>query len=316
MTSKILFLATKREDYLQDTLLIGLRTILGETVVDVPRKDIVYKDYDENLKNRWGRGFTTTKIIDEIPLDRSNIENRIRAREFSHIVFSSIHEQNALFVEFCQKSLLNLPGISYSFIDGADWRRPHYSAIFCGKYFKREQYTFPRIPWYEDISFSIPDCKMRDTPLYKDRLFAMHVQCDEAYKIPYVRDNCQKSYAFDEEETYYENIARSEYAVTMRKGGWDCMRHYEIAANLTVPCFYNFTRKPRHSAPHGLKDMVNSIYFDTAAELQGKLNYIRDRGLYSHLQNGVQQWIRANSSTAAAARFLRRIGAASPAVQA
>lgn len=38
-----------------------------------------------------------------------------------------------------------------------------------------------------------------------------------------------------DEHRYYDDYSRSYFAVTRRKGGWDCMRHYEILAAGTHP---------------------------------------------------------------------------------
>lgn len=45
------------------------------------------------------------------------------------------------------------------------------------------------------------------------------------------------TYIYQDEESYYEGYASAYYAVTMRKGGWDCLRHYEIILTGSVPFF-------------------------------------------------------------------------------
>ena len=37
---------------------------------------------------------------------------------------------------------------------------------------------------------------------------------------------------------------RSRFGVTTKKSGWDCMRHYELAASGCVPCFRDLEEKP------------------------------------------------------------------------
>jgi len=39
----------------------------------------------------------------------------------------------------------------------------------------------------------------------------------------------------------------------MKRGGWDCLRHYEIAAAGAVPCVRQLEGKPSSCAPHGLQ---------------------------------------------------------------
>eukprot|EP00854_Cymbomonas_tetramitiformis_P018304 gene18304-21825_t len=47
----------------------------------------------------------------------------------------------------------------------------------------------------------------------------------------------KSTYIFADEAAYYADYRRSFYALTMKKGGWDCFRHYEILANGCVPFF-------------------------------------------------------------------------------
>jgi len=46
-----------------------------------------------------------------------------------------------------------------------------------------------------------------------------------------------QTYIYNTEEEYYKDYQRSYYAITTKKGGWDCMRHYEILANGCIPYF-------------------------------------------------------------------------------
>ena len=40
-----------------------------------------------------------------------------------------------------------------------------------------------------------------------------------------------ETYIYQTEPEYYENYQRAYFALTCKKGGWDCMRHYEILAS-------------------------------------------------------------------------------------
>ena len=50
------------------------------------------------------------------------------------------------------------------------------------------------------------------------------------------------TYIFDDEESYYNDYAKSLFAITMKKGGWDCLRHYEILAAGCLPVFLNISQ--------------------------------------------------------------------------
>lgn len=41
----------------------------------------------------------------------------------------------------------------------------------------------------------------------------------------------------DEEEAYYRQYREARFGLTWKKGGWDCLRHYEILANGAIPVF-------------------------------------------------------------------------------
>ena len=88
-------------DYLRCLTLIGLRECLGEQLIDFPKVPHVYKGYDDTVPRYYpeygqslmlyGRGFTYSKILDEISIDRSDIEERIRKKEFAFIIYGSVH---------------------------------------------------------------------------------------------------------------------------------------------------------------------------------------------------------------------------------
>jgi hypothetical protein len=52
------------------------------------------------------------------------------------------------------------------------------------------------------------------------------------------------TYVYDDEGAYYKQYAASFYGVTKKKGGWDCMRHWEIVAAGCVPYFEKLDECP------------------------------------------------------------------------
>lgn len=52
------------------------------------------------------------------------------------------------------------------------------------------------------------------------------------------------TYRFHTEKEYYEEYRESLFAITKRKSGWDCMRHYEIIANGCLPVFEDIENCP------------------------------------------------------------------------
>ena len=91
-SGKILFMGNDpREDYLRACTFIGLKELLGDRIIDFPKIEYMYKSYTEDVSNLYGLGFTYTKVIDDIPVDRSNIEHRILATEFDLVIYPSVH---------------------------------------------------------------------------------------------------------------------------------------------------------------------------------------------------------------------------------
>jgi len=71
--------------------LIGLKELLGDRVVDYPKVEHIYTNYAGNPNAHWGKGFSILKNVEDIPVDRSSIEQRIRDKEFDLIIYGSVH---------------------------------------------------------------------------------------------------------------------------------------------------------------------------------------------------------------------------------
>jgi hypothetical protein len=75
------------------------------------------------------------------------------------------------------------------------------------------------------ITFSIPECKLVTEIPRKTKLISTIIPGNV------------KTYTFNTEESYYNEYKSSIFALTTKKGGWDCMRHYEVLANGCIPYF-------------------------------------------------------------------------------
>ena len=63
------------------------------------------------------------------------------------------------------------------------------------------------------------------------------------------------TYIFSTEKEYYKDYQDSIFGYTKMKGGWDCLRHYEILANGCIPFFTDLSNCPTnilHSFPKEL----------------------------------------------------------------
>jgi hypothetical protein len=329
---RILFLAPDQEDYLADSLFHGLRQVLGARVIDAPRRDPLYSDYPTDLRRqRYGRGFTLYGLLDEVPVDRVSIALRIERGDFDLVVFGDIQNCYGRWVEL----LHAVRGTRAAVLDGGDypamypfgrrwWREPRWwllpRAHRRAMYFKRE--LTPETRWFRSfmlmplalarrlgppgglrpIAFSIPEEKIVSAPTEKSTLLATQVVDPEVAE----RTGHPTSAPFAEEEEYYADLQAARFGVTTKRAGWDCMRHYELAANACVPCFRDLAAKPVTCAPHGLHD-GNCVPYKDAADLFAKLDRIDDAA-YARLQAGALQWARKNSTRTRAVQFLSAVG--------
>jgi hypothetical protein len=339
---RVLYLATDSDDYQGDSLFHGLRLVLGDRVVDVPRRDPLYLDYPEEWRGgRYGRGFTLySGSLPEIPIDRTSSRERLANRDFDLVVIGDIWRCFGQFAEL----LPFLDRTPCAVVDGVDsqapypyeprwWLRPAYwttpRAHRRARYFKRE--LTPLTMWFRSyllvpppvarrigpprsmypISFGIPEEKIVAEVPAKTKDFPEHIVDPEVA----ARIGHATSYAFADEAAYYEDLRASRFGITTKRGGWDCMRHYELAASGCVICFRRLDEKPLSCAPHGL-DRTNCVVFDDADDLFAQLQSL-DEERVRDLQSRSLAWARANSTRALATRFLRSLGFSveSPAVE-
>lgn len=79
-------------DYQRCTILIGLKELFQGNVVDFPKIDHIYTNYSRGIESLGGnKGFSFTKILEDLPVNRENIEQRIRNKEFDIIIYGSVH---------------------------------------------------------------------------------------------------------------------------------------------------------------------------------------------------------------------------------
>jgi hypothetical protein len=330
--TRILFLTAPHEDYLADSLLHGLRTLLGADVVDFPKAEYLYDSYPpERRSELYGHGFSLYGLLPDMPVDRHRPLDRARAGEFDLIVYADIWGSFGHFVELAPE----VNGTPMAVLDGADRQEPYpYAGKWWRKrawwalprahtraaYFKRE--LTPATGWFRSfltippalasrlpsiramrpISFSIPEEKVLGEPAtHKPRRLASHVVDPEVA----ARLGVGTSYAFGEEAAYYADLRESRFGITVKRAGWDCMRHYEQAANGCVPCFRDLERKPARCAPHGL-DESNCVPYADYEDLMARLDAIDDDH-YAALQAGALAWARANTTVRRAEQFLEAI---------
>jgi len=329
---RVIFFSPGLEEYLADGLFHGLRTLLGDRAVDYPKHELLYEDCpDEVRRVMRGHGMTLYGLLEDIRVPRARVWSELRWGEFDLAVFADVTRRWGAFVEL----LPYLGDTPVAVLDGDDdewmypyagrwWRRPYWWTLPRAHtrypYYKREltprtlSYRWyrlvppglaTRLPWPSNLrplAYSIPTEKIVTEPPEKDRLLAAHVVDPEVAK----RVGAPIAYAFADEESYYADLQESMFGITTKRGGWDCLRHYELAANGCVPCFRDLDRKPATCAPFGL-DETNCVSYRDADELLGRLDRIGPDE-YRRLQEGALAWARANTTVQRAREFLADFG--------
>ena len=103
------------------------------------------------------------------------------------------------------------------------------------------------------LSFYVPDeCVVSEIP-QKETLLASIIPGDTSTYI----------YNKHQEKEYNEMYQKSRFAITKMKGGWDCLRHYEILMNGCIPLFEKLKECPSFTMttyPKELNDEAYQLY--------------------------------------------------------
>lgn len=336
---KVLFLHGNYPDYVANSLFHGLRTLLGKNCVDVPRYDSMYAPLTTEIRAKLrGNGFTLYGLLEDLPeLANDRYYWRKDVANYDLIIIAHVWQQWSLAWELA--SLVQPEKIAI--IDGNDtpaffpyislgWRLKscpwtYLTPLSKFKYFKREligqgcSYGLDRfLPLYlrcwiplpknaYPISFAIPAEKISYVDSNaKTQDFPTHIVDAE------IADNLEKAFfsaigsdrhIFSSEADYYADLRKSRFGITTKRAGWDCLRHYELAANGCVLCFRDLDLKPETCAPHGL-DESNCLIYHSYDELKKKIASLSDNE-YQKLQAATYQWIEKNTTLAWAKQFLQ-----------
>ena len=227
-------------NYMNDLLFYGLYEILGSEVVDSTPIISLYKEYENTVSrdHLWG-GFTSFWLIDNDIADRTNIEEKIKDRHFDLIIYGAIkrcQDYYPLVSKYYPKNKTII-------VDGSD-EQTISEQYLKHPYFKRELYKKAKLLF--PISFSIHSKK-----ICEDSISVVKSQ-----SFGSVFPGIDETYTFSEEASFYEDYRRSLFGLTMKKDGWDCMRHYEILANRCMPYFIGLEECPSLTMVDFPKDCV------------------------------------------------------------
>ncbi|MES2648561.1 MAG: glycosyltransferase family 1 protein [Bacteroidota bacterium] len=312
-----------------------MRSLLGENCVDVPRFDEAYSTLPDKSKYKGG-GFTVYGLLPDIPsltAKRANWENEID--QYDLILITDI----VLLWQTAFRIAHTFPNKKIALLDGSDstalfpfeslarnlkknagaFRKSYHQFI----YFKREHFPqesfgtlrkyipgslldglkiFPEI---HPVAFSIPAEKItKVTSADKTKLFPTQIiDAEIAEKIETVFNPLGSDQRYFEiEQKYFKDLQLSKYGITGKRAGWDCMRHYELAANGSVICFKTLKDKPATCAPHGLNSS-NCIDYNNYEDLMQKINSI-DSNAYEQYLKQSYYWIENNTTVKRAEQIL------------
>lgn len=326
---KVLFINDKNHDYLSESLFHGLRSLLGNDCIDYVRYDQLYKDTFEKEKHRLrGNGFTLYGLLEdtEYLIEHRKLSVHSLIKQADLIIFTDIINQFGIY-----KSIKNKNRVAI--LDGGDHTQliPYENlkgnwninpSIFLGNfsdslYFKREfldydaLFKFKIIKWtntfrlkkilksLRTISFSIPKEKIT-YDVFKNKTFNAHIVDEELLAL---FPKSSSDYLFTTEKSYYEDLKASKFGITSKRAGWDCLRHYELAANGAVLCFRNLLDKTNGCAPHGLIPNLNCLSYSDPEILLKQIHNM-SKEVYTNLQKENYKWIEKNTTLERAKEFL------------
>lgn len=232
---KILFISKfDLPDFQSDMIFHGLRSIYGENCIDSNEAWYMYDDmrlvWNQRVPENgmsYGRGFTLYGRLPKVDVDRKNLQSKILDRVFDKIVYGSVTRCS----DYIDDVIKVYKKEDIIFIDGEDNQSISQKFQSLGKYFKRELIS----DTYKDvypINFSIPEELIVTSCPPKQKDYGKVIPGDVS------------TYIFTEETTYYKDYQLSYFGITMKKGGWDCLRHYEILMNGCIPYFFDLESCP------------------------------------------------------------------------
>ncbi len=132
------------------------------------------------------------------------------------------------------------------------------------------------------ISFSIPACKIVAEVPEKTQMLAKIIP------------GKSETYIYKTEAEYYQDYKNSIFGITHKKGGWDCMRHYEILANGCIPYFTDL-----ESCPETILTLFPKKLVKEAMEAATKPGF----DARPHIEK-LLEFTRANLTTEAMAKYV------------
>ena len=309
---KLLFVPTNKitaqNDYLEVSILHGLREIMGNQCVDYPRKKIMYNDFSDIPKDQLhGKGFTLlTKPIKDLS------EKERELNQFDAVLYGCGHMHGEGTIhEFNKISKNNVWVLDGHDLFGDAPRKIEFNdqeviGVQFRKCFKRE--LVEKVPDVYPTGFGIPEYQIRPFDISKkDQQYQKTAPDNSLFQTVNDLGGGFSHHKFTKEEDYYNDLSRSWFGLTCQKGGWDCMRHYEIMAAGSVLLFRDYNLKPAACSPQA----IPCLSYSSREELDSIMNRLvvdnkptDEYYFYLHKQ---REWLNNVGTTKARAKQIIKI---------
>ncbi len=264
---KVLFLAKgDRPDYLCDMIYHGLKTTEGILVEEVNTPHYMYSYYMAQHE-LYGKGFTMYCHLKSYPtcIPVPEMKRRVEKKYYDYIIYGSVYRFEKyydLVTSYYTKDRIIT-------VDGEDEDRLELRFTHNSTYYKRELSIETDL--VKPINFCIPESLVVANAPTKTKRVAHIVPGDLS------------TYIFNRVEDYYQDYQASIFGITCKKGGWDCLRHYEILMNGCIPYFIGLENCPHLTMNQLPKDLLleSNKYYERGAEFDHQrynrelLNYTR-----------------------------------------
>jgi hypothetical protein len=218
------------------------------------------------------------------------IRDGIAARQYDAVLYTSIWRCNDYLADVLQRYRRS----EIIALDGEDLTSVANVAVRT-TYFKREliePYTKTCLP----IAFAYPSYFSPPLDWREPDRTQLLAPCVPGYT---------KSYVFKTEEAYFRQYSKSIFALTVKKAGWDCMRHYEILKAGSIPFFPDIIEKPNETMseyPIGLQTEANCLLLSILAKPSLAVRFVDKM---ARISGGFDLWLSNSGHTNVYHRLLK-----------
>ena len=146
------------------------------------------------------------------------------------------------------------------------------------------------------LSYSIPDEKIIKEDILLDK---KKILSDEL-----LEGDSNYIYDASQEKEYNQQYRDAYFALSRKKGGWDCLRHYEILANGCIPFFENIDKCPISTLITLPKKELIEIMEQRDFFLADKNWTVDKKYIYSIYHKKIMDYFRENCTVSASTKYL------------